>query len=134
GPYLVAADARSIDAQGIGDAEWARTVLGPDNRIIADRTNANLMGTFGEQRPVTGYGDRQYTYLAVFSPNLGASERELLRKSAIQYIVIDRRLATALPLVGVYFEIGEPNAMHHTTPFSAEALAKFDGAHDMGRL
>src|SRR5262249_12075766 len=37
-PYLVAADSRSIEAQGLAAADWARDVLGPNNRLIADRT------------------------------------------------------------------------------------------------
>jgi hypothetical protein len=134
GPYLVAGDARSIDQEGVDAAAWAATFLGPGNRIVADRTNASLMGTIGDQRPVTGYGDQQYAYLAVFSPNLGPSERRLLRQAGVRYLVIDRRLSTALPMVGVYFEIGEPNAMHQTTPFPDGALAKFDAAPDMNRI
>lgn len=134
GPYVVAADARSIDQEGIDAAAWAGTFLGPGNRILADRTNANLMGTIGQQRPVTGFGDQQFAYLAVFAPNLGPSERTLLRQAGVRYIVIDRRLSTAPPLVGVYFEMGEPNAMHQTKPIPAGALAKFDAAPDMNRI
>jgi hypothetical protein len=134
GPYLVGADTRSIDPEGIDAARWAATFLGPGNRILADRTSQNLMGTYGGQRPVTGYGDQQFAYLAVFSPELGPSERSLLRQSGVRYIVIDRRLSTALPLVGVYYEIGEPHWSHRTVPFPADGLAKFDAAPDMNRV
>ncbi|MEP7190745.1 MAG: hypothetical protein ABI901_16260, partial [Roseiflexaceae bacterium] len=44
GPYLPAADSRSIEREGLAAAEWMRAMLGPDNRLIADRTNRLLMG------------------------------------------------------------------------------------------
>ena len=59
GPYLVSADDRSIEPQGIRAATWARAHLGHGNPIATDRTNALLMGSplGGEQYPVNGSAD-----------------------------------------------------------------------------
>ena len=47
GPYLVGGDNRSIEAEGLAAATWARVWLGPDNRFAADRTNRLLLGSEG---------------------------------------------------------------------------------------
>jgi len=134
GPYLVGADTRSIDRQGIETAEWTRAFLGPGNRIVTDRTNETLLGTYGEQRPVTSYGDREPAYLAFFARALGPSERAVVLHARVRYIVVDQRLSRALPLIGVYYEVGEPGTYHRTTPIDAGALAKFDDVPELSRL
>ncbi len=134
GPYLVGADTRSIDAQGIETARWTRGFLGPGNRIVADRTNETLLGTYGDQRPVTAYGDKEPAYLVYFTKALGPAERAVVRHARVRYLIVDQRMSTALPLIGVYYEVGEPGTYHHTTPIDAEALAKFDDVPELSRL
>ncbi len=134
GPYLPAADTRSIESQGLAAAEWTRALLGPDNRLIADRTNRLLMGAYGEQRPVTGYADKVQISQVFFAPQLGPDERKILQAGLVRYVVVDRRLSTGLPAAGVYFERGEvPNDIH-TTPIDPAALAKFDTQPGVSRL
>ena len=58
GPYLVSADGRSVESEGITAAEWARDVLGPGNVFVADRVNRILMSTYGQQDIVTTYDTR----------------------------------------------------------------------------
>jgi hypothetical protein len=48
--------------------------------------------------------------------------------------VIDRRLGTRLPVVGIYFEMGEPETYTRTVPMDPVALAKFDGVDGVLRL
>jgi len=134
GPYLPAADTRSIESQGLAAAAWTRALLGPDNRLIADRTNRLLMGAYGEQRPVTGYADKVPISQVFFAPQLGPSERQILRAGRVRYVVVDRRLSAALPAAGVYFERGEALGNVHTTPIDPAALAKFDMLADVSRL
>ena len=43
GPYFVSADAHSIEPEGVQTAIWARSYLGPNNRIASDRINQLLM-------------------------------------------------------------------------------------------
>ena len=53
GPYLVSADNRSIEPEGITAAEWAKVYL-PGQRVASDRINTLLMATYGREHTVTG--------------------------------------------------------------------------------
>lgn len=134
GPYLPAADSRSVEQQGLAAAEWARARLGPDNRLIADRTNRLLMGAYGEQRPVTGYADRVKISQVFLAPELGPAERQILRVGQVRYVVVDRRLSAALPSAGVYFERGEVPGDRYSAPIDPAALAKFDALPGVNRV
>jgi hypothetical protein len=134
GPYLPAADTRSIEREGVLAAEWSRAYLGPDNRLIADRTNRLLMGAYGEQRPVTGYADKVKISRVFLAPELGPAERQILRAGRVRYVVVDRRLSDGLPSAGVYFERGEIEGDRHTAPIDPAALAKFDDLPGVTRL
>jgi hypothetical protein len=134
GPYLPAADTRSIEGQGLAAAEWARAFLGADNRVIADRTNRLLMGAYGEQRPVTGYADRVNVSQVFLAPQLGPAERQVLRAGRVRYVVVDRRLSNGLPAAGIYFERGEAPGSQRTTPIDPAALAKFEDLTGVSRL
>jgi hypothetical protein len=134
GPYLVAADARSIDAEGVAAAQWALRELGPDNRIVADRTNRLLMTLYGDQRPVTLYGDGVNTAALVLDPNVGDYERSLIARGRVRYLVVDRRLGLATPTLTYYFESGEPDEGHHLVPVSGVALQKFDSVPNASRV
>jgi hypothetical protein len=47
---------------------------------------------------------------------------------------VDLRLTTALPLVGYYYEQGEPGSFHRTTPMNVHDLTKFDTIPHINRL
>lgn len=134
GPYMVSADTRSIEAEGIDAAKWANTNLGPNNRMAADRINGLLMLAYGEQHTVMNVGDGVNVGGIYLSPTVGKYQTQLLQKGKIRYLVVDRRLSTALPLVGIYFENGEPGSENRTTPISAADLAKFDKLPNVNRL
>lgn len=126
GTYRVAADMQSIEPEGVDAAHWARTNLGPGNRVAADRINRLLMGSYGEQYPVTNLADHVNIAPVFTSDELGSFERSLLRQGNIRYLVVDRRLSEGLPLFGVYFENGEPGEYEHSTPINLYALLKFN--------
>ena len=135
GPYLVAADTRSIERQGVEVARWTRELLGPDNRFVSDRTNRLLLTTYGRQRPVTGYGDRVDTKSLILSPRLDSAEERVARLGNVRYVLIDRRLSTSLPYGGVYVERGELSAIgFHRVPLGAERLDKFDDIPSISRV
>jgi hypothetical protein len=134
GAYRVAADTRSIEPQGVEAARWARSVLGADNRIGADRTNALLMASDGAQYPVTLIYDQVNVARIVLSPEWGKDAQATLQRGKIAYLVIDRRLADDLPLVGVYFEPGEPDAFQHTRPVDPAVLERFDAIGNISRI
>jgi hypothetical protein len=134
GPYLVVADSRSVEPEGVAAAKWVGEYLGPDNRIAADRVNSFLMLSHGEQHPVTIFYDRVDTPRLFFSPEFGPAEQAILELGGIQYIVVDYRLSTDLPQTGIYFELGEQNARKHADPIDLVSLTKFDGLGRISRI
>ena len=126
GPYEVTADVRSVEPEGIQDAIWSLTYLGPDNRIGTDRINRMLMLSYGHQRIVTGLKDKVDVAPVFYSSRLGPKEMAILRQARIRYLVVDLRLSTSLPLLGFYFEEGEVGSFRLTSPISRAVLAKFN--------
>ena len=134
GPYLAAADTRSIEPQGVAAAEWARDYPEPDSLIAADRINRLLMGSYGGQRPVAGSSNRMSVVQLYFSSEMGPAEQGIIQRVGIRYILVDRRLSRLLPKLGYYFETAEPAAYQRTTAMDPAALAKFDGVEDVSRV
>lgn len=134
GPYLVEADGRSVETEGIAAAEWSREVLGPNNLMVADRVNSLLMATYGDQNMVTTNGTR----LPVRQLYLGSAERVerlIVAQGNIHYLVVDRRLSTGLPTVGYYFDKGETRILgNETTPLDPQILAQWDSKGEVSRV
>jgi hypothetical protein len=124
GPYLVSADSRSIDAEALAAAEWAARSLPPGSRFAADRVNGALLGAVGGQRPVTGVAGGSSVADLYFSPTWGQAQDALVRRADIRYVLVDDRLATGRPHVGVYFEDGE-NGVGPQRHLTRSTLAKF---------
>ncbi len=134
GPYLVVADPRSIEPQGIQAALWAHSYLGPNNRVATDRINGLLMDTYGDQRIQSSIaGDIDVTPVFL-SSQLTSDEVLLLKQAKVRFLVVDLRLTTALPTIGFYFEPGEPGSFRRTTPLSLEALTKFTTIAQINRI
>jgi hypothetical protein len=83
---------------------------------------------------VTAFGDRVNTAELFLSPRFRAPEQAIIQDSPIRFIAIDRRLSTGLPLVGVYFEQGEPDSFRHAAPVALATLTKLDGAENLDRI
>ncbi|HEY7778962.1 MAG TPA: hypothetical protein VIC85_02000 [Ktedonobacterales bacterium] len=125
GPYLLAADARSITPEGIDAAAWMLNELGPGHRLATDRTNQVLMGAYGRQQVVTDRSANLDVSPIFTAPHLGPPERALLARGRVRYLVVDDRLAAGLPELGWNFDGIEPGALQHTRPVSRGALDKF---------
>jgi hypothetical protein len=134
GPYLVAADSRSIEPEGIGAAKWADEHLPFNSRISADRMNNLLMTVYGNLHGITHLADDIYLASVFFNPILGPTERRLMDEADVDYMLIDTRMSDQLPMVGVYFEGGEPRAGDGREPMDINALNKFDHVANMDRL
>ena len=124
GPYLPAQDTRSVEPQGILAAEWARTYLGPDRIMGADRTNTVLMATYGDQHVRTTISGAEDPNWVLYSNYFGLGPRGLIQRNHIQYMVVDYRLVDAPNLAQRYFD---------NVPV-AEAFAKFDAAIGVNRV
>lgn len=134
GPYLVSADTRSIEAEGRAAADWTREALGPNNRLAADRINRLLQSAYGQQRIVHGLADGVELAPVFQSDQFGPREIELLRRGRVRYLVVDRRLSIALPVLGMYFDPTEPGAFGYVQPISRTALDKLDGLFGIDKI
>lgn len=133
GRYRVVADERSVEPEGLSAARWARERLGSGNRIVTDRANGLLMGSIGLQEPQVGEILGREVPNVITAPALDPNVLFTLVTDKIGYLVVDRRISTALPGVGFYFERDEPGAYRHKRPPSLAALGKYDGVCSVGR-
>lgn len=134
GPYLVGAEDRSISPEGLAAAHFAAENLAPDSRVFVDRTNATLLGSYGQVMPIFG------KYNGISIPRIFTSERfdradrRVVHGQSLEYLVVDRRLSRETPLIGYYIESDEPDAFRWLQPIDAAALAKFDRVGDINRI
>jgi len=122
GPYLVSADGRSQDPLTLAAVRWAISNVPPGSRIVADRVPSNLLSSQARLwpiiEPVNGFEPADL----YFSQTWGPYQTNIVKKLDIEYIYVDQRLDTSLPVVGFYFYQGETPGPQRIT--SAE-LAKF---------
>src|SRR6266516_5498862 len=134
GPYVVEADGRSIEPEGIQAASWSLSHLGPDNRVGTDRDTQTVFSTFGDQRIVNELEDNVDIAPIFYSTQLSIYEEAIVRESRLRYLVVDLRLSTSLPLLGFYYENDEPGALNLTSPISRESLTKFGAIPKINRV
>jgi hypothetical protein len=124
GPYLAAADNRSMDAETLAAVRWAGDELPAGSRIAGDRVSSILLASQAGLWPVTNDDLHQlYPPRLYFADEWGPEESELARNLYLQYLYVDRRLAQELPHEGAYFYKGETEGAQQLT--QAE-LTKFD--------
>lgn len=123
GPYLVGANQRSVSAPSLAMAQWASTHLLRGSNVAADRQNGALLADFGDLNFVTNISGLTDPTPLFFSQHFDPYERSLIRKDHIRYIVVDRRLASSLPLFNSYIEPGEAKP---GTRLTLAELSKFD--------
>jgi len=92
------------------------------------------MGTYGYQWNVMSSNEKIEVAPVFTSLELGPAEERILQRTKTQYLVVDLRLSTALPRERAYFDAGEPNAGHYTSPIDPAALAKFDKVQNVSRI
>lgn len=134
GPYLVAADTRSIEQEGLKLADWTQSNIERNSRFAADRINGLLIGAYGNQNPISLAFDKVNVPIIYFDPEITVDVTDTIKQGKIRFIVVDRRLSTSIPVGGVYFELGEPDTNHHTTPLQLTNLEKFDGWKNAARI
>ena len=127
GPYLVAADARSIDDTSLSASKWTRAALGPDRRFVSDRSNRALLSAYGDQETLVPGTASVALWPLYFATQLGHAEVVMLRDARVEYVLIDRRLADSVPQSRFYVEPGEFARPNADDPIPKAALSKFDG-------
>jgi hypothetical protein len=134
GPYLVGAEDRSITSEGLAAARFARRHLAPHSRILVDRTNATLLGSYGELDPVFGrYADISVPRV-LFSAELDRTDRRAIHGQSLAYVVVDTRLSRGVPLLGYYVESDEEDAFERTQPVAIASLRKFESAPEVDKV
>ena len=134
GPYLVSADQRSIEPEGITAAEWVGSHLKSGQRFGGDRINTLLMSTYGSQIASTSLTEKTPVDDLFKALQFGPKERAILQQDGLQYLVIDHRLTTSLPWVGFYFNSSVSGVQLNNRPIDPEALAKFDTIDNVSRI
>jgi hypothetical protein len=132
GPYQVVAQGRSIERQGEAAAHWTKEWLGRQQRIATDRINRLLQASYGRQHTVTN--NELWIIPVFFEPQLGLEERAIIEEGRIEYLVVDRRLSSGIPMFGFYFNEVEPQAFNRSEPLPAEVLTKFDDIDQVDRI
>jgi hypothetical protein len=135
GSFLISAEARSVSPQGLAAARFAASSLPAESRILVDRPNATLLGSYGDLNPVLGNKINGIPVARVFfSKRFDRADRRVIIDDAIDYILVDRRLSRALPVIGYYFQSGEPGAFTRKAPISASSLSKFSHVRGLSRV
>lgn len=124
GPYLPAQDPRSIEREGVATAFWTRDELGPDNRLGADRTNFQLLGSYGRQQVSSTLSGGVNVNWILFAPTMGQAQRDLARQGRLRYIVVAKQLADVPGVARSYYSDADV----------AAALRKFDFLEGIDRI
>jgi len=123
GPYIPAADTRSMDAESLAAAQWAREALPAGSRVAADRVSSVLLGAQAGLWPVAD-GPRDIEISSLYlATTWGTAETDAAGAMRLNYIYVDRRMAEHKPPFGSYFFNGEPNDGKQLTP---RQVTKFD--------
>lgn len=123
GPFVPAADTRSMDAEVLAAAKWARSALPPGSRISADRVSSDLLAAQAGLWPVMKLPESFDAPALYFSHRWGIKETDIAGALLLRYMYVDRRLADQLPPYGSYFFSGETGEGEQYTD---EQLTKFD--------
>ena len=134
GPFLVSADARSVDADNIAAADWMSQALPPGSRVYADRVSGLLAAADGGQFTVRHISTDIDASRLILDPDFTDKDVQLIRAAGIEYVIVDRRDAFGLPNQGVYVESGEFGSQDRTTPVPVAALQKFDDVPGVDRI
>ena len=124
GPYLVEADARSMDADNLAAANWESSNLPGDNHVYADRDSGLLASAVGGQFTVRHLSTGIDASRLLLDPKFTADDLDLIERADLSYLIVDSRLSQGLPHLDVYIENGEFDQAR-TGPVPAAALAKF---------
>jgi hypothetical protein len=115
GPYILGSDVRSVTANMLTAETWWAGVRSPGAGVVADRYNGVLyeadlgtrLATF-EQGPIMDF------YLTDTPPTRYLAQA--LAADGVDYLVVDKNITTAVPLLGVYFAPDEPVVDQHPEP------------------
>jgi hypothetical protein len=124
GAYRAAADTRSVEAQSLETVHWVHYYLGQEQRLAADRINGLLMVAYGRQYQVTGSWNNINVPGVFLDVPFTEVEYRTLCEGQIEYLMVDYRFLTHLPLLGFYYE-AEESDLPYQEPLETAVLEKF---------
>jgi hypothetical protein len=134
GRFEVGAEGRSISPQGTAAATFAAAHLPRNSRVLVDGPNGLLLGSYGRLEPVIGQIRGIPVTEVFFSKRFNFADRTVIVHDAIDYIVVDRRLAHSLPVDGYFYDREEPRAHERLNPVAAVSLRKFNRVPGIDRI
>ncbi|MBS1676789.1 MAG: hypothetical protein JST08_05325 [Actinobacteria bacterium] len=134
GSYLVGAEDRSVTPQGVAAAEFAAAHLEPRSRLLADRTNATLLGSYGGMDPIFGRYDGISLPCVLFAPRFEHADERVIHGQSLSFIVVDRRLSRETPLIGYYVESDEPGAFVRKRAVGPRVLEKLRSVPNVSKI
>lgn len=125
GPVVVGSDARTLTAELLAGATWFRTAMGPNRPLIADRDDALAFAAFGDAWIATGWSGLPIWQLYLSADPPSGALLRTLQRDRYDYLVVDPRIAQALPRIGYYIARDEPRSGTRRTPPPATALSRY---------
>jgi hypothetical protein len=132
GSYLVSAGPRSVDPSALQATSWIHAAYGPGRRLAATSTQALLLGSYGQEHPLSAIDAANMSPL-FFGAVLGPAQRALVRAQRVDLVVPDLRVTQQPPQDKSFVEPGEPGDGQHVRPLPAAYIAKYDRAPDVER-
>jgi hypothetical protein len=139
GPYLFGSDTRSNTPELDSMTQWFLKRFGPGNNVVTDRQTGLQIASAGLQN--TAFPSAGFPTYDLYSdpPGQPIGPGYLLSEllySKYLYLVVDERMATDVPVIGVYFEPDEPVSYISADGKSlfAGKLGKFDGIQWMYKV
>jgi hypothetical protein len=139
GPYLFGSDARSDTPELNGMAQWFLGRFGQGHRVITDRFTGLLIASAARQDTAMPSAAFPVWDLYTAQPGQPLGPPFLfteLTNGHYRYLVVDKRLATDAPQLGIYFEGNEPHdfVLPNGQPVFSGRLAKFNGILWMSKI
>jgi hypothetical protein len=139
GPFLFGSEARSQTAELTAMTQWFRHRFGDGNNIVTDLFTRQPLVTYGAQNAANASAGFPVWDLYSAPPGQPLGPESLIASlvtADYRYLVVDERMATDVPQLGLYFDNSEPSGLilPDGKPVFNGRLAKFDGVVWMSKV
>jgi hypothetical protein len=129
--YVAGSDQRSVELEGIEAGRWTGLAL-PDNSVVlTDRTNNQLVATYGHQQLA---GGSPLLAGIVLAPNFEGLAKQIAISTKIDFILVDLRFTRYEPYYGYYYSEAEQKVYPVLNPLPRASLEKFDTVPGVHRV
>jgi hypothetical protein len=125
GNYLVGAAERSVDIYGLTASTWARDHIKQNSIMASDLMLHHMLGSYGMQAPILGMGD------LFLNESFSEFNYNMINEYALEYLIVDKRMADAVPTWGFYYGSWEPKT---TKAVPLRYITKYDLIPSVNRI